>query len=55
MLLGYIHTWSTVHQAIQQGANTVISEFEQDIVALWREPKQALKITWPITMLIGQV
>lgn len=53
--MAYIHTWSAVHQALQQEGNTLISDFEQDISLLWNNPKQTLKITWPIAMRVGYI
>lgn len=53
--MAYIHTWSAVHQALQQKGNTLMSDFEQNISLLWNNPKQTLKITWPIAMRVGYI
>lgn len=54
-LLGYISTWSAVRQAKQQGEMKVISQFAEDLAAMWGSPEGSRDVSWPINMRIGRL
>ncbi len=54
-LLGYVSTWSAVRAARDAGAGALLIAFAADLAELWPPQRATLRITWPVTMRIGQV
>lgn len=54
-LLGYVGTWSAVRRAREAGCQETLSDFANDLIALWGEPGQVRPIVWPIRIRAGLV
>lgn len=54
-LLGYIGTWSAVHQAHQASREDILQRFANDLAYLWAEPEHCRQVRWPIHMRLGKI
>jgi len=54
-LLGYISTWSAVRQAQQKGEEHIVSRFATELLAVWGDPANRKRMSWPVNMRIGKV
>ena len=53
--LGYVSTWSAVKQARQARKEALLAAFADECAALWGDPAERKRVTWPIRMRLGQV
>lgn len=51
--LGYLQTWSAVRSAREAGREDILTQFAEDITALWTDARRP--VTWPINMRIGLI
>lgn len=51
--LGYLQTWSAVRSAKEAGREDILTQFADDITALWTDARRP--VTWPINMRIGLI
>jgi len=53
-LLGYLSTWSAVKQYQAREGKSALEIIYQDLEELWGDSSTCLRITWPLTLLVGK-
>jgi SAM-dependent methyltransferase len=53
--LGYLRTWSAWKRAVEQGRQTLLSEFESTLAGLWGGHLASEFVVWPISLRVGRV
>ncbi|MBB4864155.1 SAM-dependent methyltransferase [Pseudomonas nitritireducens] len=53
--LGYVSTWSALRKAREAGREDLLHRFAADFAALWGEPTQRRRVSWPINMRLGRL
>lgn len=53
--LGYLQTWSAVRSAREAGREDILTQFANDIAALWGDGHIRRTVAWPVNMRIGWV
>lgn len=54
-VVGYVKTWSAVRNLKDQGRDSILDRFVEELAALWEPCGAGRAVEWPVTMRVGHV
>lgn len=54
-LAGFIRSWSATARFVETQGHDPVPAMERELRALWRDPAEPRRITWPVVVLAGRV
>jgi SAM-dependent methyltransferase len=53
--VGYVNTWSAVNAAKKALGQNPVEQFEEEVRAVWGDEQTRQRVTWPLSMRVGNI